>query len=164
MSDFIKNMKIALTAQGHDAEIIAAEYPPEIVAEWLTYGCRRWYQDNINSVAKKLRDEGAEVDGAALFADRDKQARNGEVSRRRSADGMSGTEKAAFQLFVDAQAWGKKIKADTKRERMQPVWDEMPDEQKKVWMQDARDEADRQKAAQERRARLAAAVGPIKLA
>ena len=83
--------------------------------------------------------------------------------KRAAAGGLSGIEKAAFQMFVDAQPWGKKIKADAKREQMQPAWDAMADDEKVMWLNEAQDEADRLKAAEERRARLAAKVGTIKL-
>lgn len=115
-----------------------------------------------HGLIQKVGDAGAgkdETEGLAKMNQTDDTLVKGDWGVKRGAsDGMSGMEKAAFQLYVDAQPWGKKVKADDKRAQTQPRWDAMADADKQVWLDEARDEADRAKAAEERRARLAATL------
>ena len=117
-------LKVAVTTQGFEAVINSADYPEAIRDEWMEYGIRRWYQDHVNSVAKKLRDAGEEVDGAALFADRDKQAREGVTSRRGGGTGgRSALETAMIALARKAAKPGiAGYKGMTQAERDEAIW------------------------------------------
>lgn len=58
---------VSIRVQGHEAQIDVTSLPAESLAAMVAYGIRRKYQDSINSAAKELRDEGAEVNGEELF-------------------------------------------------------------------------------------------------
>jgi hypothetical protein len=128
--------------EGMDASIIA-----ELVAHGLT-------QKIGDAAAGKEGEEAA----ASMAKVHDALMRGDWGVRRAAADGMNAIEKAAFQMFTDAQAWPKKTKAEAKREQAQPLWDALSADARAAWLQEAQDEADRAKAAEERRARLAASL------
>ena len=58
---------VSIRVQGYETSIDLASIPSESLAAMVAYGVRRKYQDSINSAAKELRDEGAEVNGEELF-------------------------------------------------------------------------------------------------
>ena len=111
----LSNFIVPMQAQGHEATINVADYPEETIRYWLEYGCRRAYQDGINSVAKALRDAGDEVNGAELFTARDETFKKAAMGQRKSGGSGDGLdeEQRAVVAFVDelipVKTWKAKI-------------------------------------------------------
>ena len=130
--------EVAISAQGHDAVIKPEEFPAETLAYWLVYGIRRAYQDGINSVAKKLRDEGEEVDGAALFADRDKVFREASMVTRDGSGDSAEVREAKSMLRVQVKAGDpkgyKNADPDKRDEMVNAAWDQLPEVQRESYL------------------------------
>ena len=84
MTKFIKVTEptVAIKAQGHVATVDATTFHEDAINAIFAYGLRRWFQDNINSQAKTLRDGDDDVDVQALFNARLDQALTGEITMR----------------------------------------------------------------------------------
>lgn len=134
----INVMEVAISAQGHDAVIKPEEFPAETLAYWLVYGIRRAYQDGINSVAKKLRDDGHEVDGAALFADRDKVFREASMGTRDGTGDSAEVREAKSMLRAQVKAGDpkgyKNADPDKRDEMVNAAWDKLPEVQRESYL------------------------------
>lgn len=160
--------EVAISAQGHDAVIKPEEFPAETLAYWLTYGIRRAYQDGINSVAKKLRDDGHDVDGATLFTDRDKVFREASMGTRDGSGDSAEVREAKSMLRVqvkkgDAKAY-KNADPDKRDEMVNAAWDKLPEVQRESYLKAARAEIARKaQVAKERAEAIAALEVPVKV-
>jgi hypothetical protein len=158
--------EVAISAQGHDATIKPEEFPAETLAYWLVYGIRRAYQDGINSVAKKLRDDGHEVDGAALFADRDKIFREASMGTRDWSGDSAEVREAKSMLRVQVKAGDpkgyKNADPDKRDEMVNAAWDKLPEVQRESYLKAARVEIARKaQVAKERAEAIAALEVPV---
>lgn len=134
--------EVAISAQGHDAVIKPEEFPAETLAYWLVYGIRRAYQDGINSVAKKLRDDGHDVDGAALFADRDKVFREASMGTRDGSGDSAEVREAKSMVRVqvkkgDAKAY-KNASPEKRDEMVNAAWDKLGDKERESYLATAK--------------------------
>jgi len=104
---------IAITAQGHSAEVNPADFHPDAIEAIFTYGLRRWFQDNINSAAAVARNAEAPFDAAASFTDRLGQATTGTISTRGAGTdpAIATNRRAVRELAKSHTALAAAIKA-----------------------------------------------------
>lgn len=130
---------VAMKAQGFVAEVKVADYPQDAIDYWFTYGVRRAFQDGINSVAAKLVEAEKLVDGAALFADRDKSFRDGSFRVRGAGSGESAEEteaKSKLRTVVKSgDAKGYKNASPEERTKMvEAAWKKLPDKERESYL------------------------------
>lgn len=134
--------EVAVSAQDHEAIIKPEEFPAETLSYWLTYGIRRAYQDGINSVAKKLRDDGKAVDGAELFADRDKIFREAKMSTRDGTGDSAEVREAKSRIRAqikesNAKAY-KNASPEERTAMVDAAWNALPEEQRAAHLRTAK--------------------------
>lgn len=110
MTTAINLTTVTVNAQGATFTVDLSEVPAESLAIMVEYGVRRKYQDTVNSIAKKLRDEGEDVDGEALLADMHKRVVEGLLSTRgeaQSSDPLDAYRRAIVREIITADKESK---------------------------------------------------------
>lgn len=114
MSNIKANVStVVVKAQGTTQTVDLSTFHSDTIDAILTYGTRRWFQDNINSIAKTLRDNNEPVDAAALFAARLEQAMTGQITMRNGTptDPLDTYRIAALREHMKADPNGELKKA-----------------------------------------------------
>lgn len=88
---------VAYKAQGVEGSIDPATLPESSLQAALAYGIRRMLQDDVNSRAKTIRDDGGNVNAKELVESRLKQFTDGTLGIRANS-GMTDVEKVMHQL------------------------------------------------------------------
>lgn len=98
---------VAARVCGVDQSIDIASFADESIAYAFTYGVRRLFQDNGNSIAKAKRDAGENVDPEAIFAARMAQMEAGEFAARGNGSGETFTDEELALYDIAIEAKGK---------------------------------------------------------
>lgn len=111
---------VELAAQGLEFSVDPADFAAVALEGILTYGIRRWFQDNINSAAHTFKlaaqeskakgetfNDGKPFDVQAAFQARLEQARSGVLSAPRAKSGLAGLtpyDETLYAISVESKS------------------------------------------------------------